>query len=582
MKFPELKKILKRLYRSYVKEHFTKIIFALFLSFGVAGGTAAIAWLLDPAVKKIFIEQDRSMLLYIPVAIILAFSIKGLSLYFARTIVIKIGQEVCRKMGVEMTSSILKSDTHTIESKHSGKYISHFLYDVALINTVVSVGVLNLMKDTLTLSVLVTLMFYQNWKLACFALIMMPLSAIVAKSLGKRMGKVTTESANISGNLSSFLSEMIKGSRMIKIYQQEKFEFGRSSKILHQLMLKQIKIGLVMIRATPIMEILTGIMIAGFIYYTGLMVTTGEIAINNFFSFLTAMMLAYQPIRSLATINMMFYQGAAAAERIFGVIDTKANIKEIDGLPNLKINNTNIEFKNIFFSYPKTNSEAISDINFSIDGGSTAALVGHSGAGKSTIINLLPRFYDPNKGQVCIDGQNIKNVTLSSLRKNISLVSQDIILFDDTVLANIAYANLSASKKQIRDACDFAAATDFIEKLPQSYETIIGENGVRLSGGQKQRISIARAILKDSPIILLDEATSSLDADSEEKVQNAIANLTKNKTTLVIAHRLSTIIKANKIIVLNQGKIVDIGSHKDLLEKSIIYKNLYSKQLSAN
>ena len=582
MKFPELKKILKRLYRSYVKEHFTKIIFALFLSFGVAGGTAAIAWLLDPAVKKIFIEQDRSMLLYIPVAIILAFSIKGLSLYFARTIVIKIGQEVCRKMGVEMTSSILKSDTHTIESKHSGKYISHFLYDVALINTVVSVGVLNLMKDTLTLSVLVTLMFYQNWKLACFALIMMPLSAIVAKSLGKRMGKVTTESANISGNLSSFLSEMIKGSRMIKIYQQEKFEFGRSSKILHQLMLKQIKIGLVMIRATPIMEILTGIMIAGFIYYTGLMVTTGEIAINNFFSFLTAMMLAYQPIRSLATINMMFYQGAAAAERIFGVIDTKANIKEIDGLPNLKINNTNIEFKNIFFSYPKTNSEAISDINFSIDGGSTAALVGHSGAGKSTIINLLPRFYDPNKGQVCIDGQNIKNVTLSSLRKNISLVSQDIILFDDTVLANIAYANLSASKKQIRDACDFAAATDFIEKLPQSYETIIGENGVRLSGGQKQRISNARAILKDSPIILLDEATSSLDADSEEKVQNAIANLTKNKTTLVIAHRLSTIIKANKIIVLNQGKIVDIGSHKDLLEKSIIYKNLYSKQLSAN
>ena len=582
MKFPELKKILKRLYRSYVKEHFTKIIFALFLSFGVAGGTAAIAWLLDPAVKKIFIEQDRSMLLYIPVAIILAFSIKGLSLYFARTIVIKIGQEVCRKMGVEMTSSILKSDTHTIESKHSGKYISHFLYDVGLIANMVGSGVLNLMKDSLTLIVLVGVMFYQNWKLACFALIMMPLSAIVAKSLGKRMGKVTTESANISGNLSSFLSEMIKGSRMIKIYQQEKFEFGRSSKILHQLMLKQIKIGLVMIRATPIMEILTGIMIAGFIYYTGLMVTTGEIAINNFFSFLTAMMLAYQPIRSLATINMMFYQGAAAAERIFGVIDTKANIKEIDGLPNLKINNTNIEFKNIFFSYPKTNSEAISDINFSIDGGSTAALVGHSGAGKSTIINLLPRFYDPNKGQVCIDGQNIKNVTLSSLRKNISLVSQDIILFDDTVLANIAYANLSASKKQIRDACDFAAATDFIEKLPQSYETIIGENGVRLSGGQKQRISIARAILKDSPIILLDEATSSLDADSEEKVQNAIANLTKNKTTLVIAHRLSTIIKANKIIVLNQGKIVDIGSHKDLLEKSIIYKNLYSKQLSAN
>ncbi len=581
MNFSTLKKILLRLYNSYVKKHFTKLIISLLLSVAVAGSTAAIAWLLDPAIKKLFIEQDKSMMLLIPAAIVLAFTIKGSSLYFARSILIKIGNGVVRELQVQLSSSILKSDVHTLESKHSGKYLSHYLYDVGQVNQLVSSGVLNLMKDTLTLIVLVSLMFYQNWKLACFALIMMPLSAFVAKSLGKRMGKATTESARVAGNLTSFLSEMLKGSRMIKVYQQENFEFNRSKKIISSMMDKQNKIGLVLIRATPIMEILTGIMIAGFIFYSGFMISSGEMGINNFFSFLTAMMLAYQPIRSLATINMLFYQGAAGAERVFNVIDVEPNIKDINTAPNLKINKGKIDFKNVSFSYPKTEDEAVKNINISIEGGTTAALVGHSGAGKSTIINLLPRFYDPKNGMVSIDEQNISLVSLSSLRKNISMVSQDIILFDDTVRANIAYANLNASDEEIKKACDFAAASDFIENLPQSYQTVIGENGIRLSGGQKQRISIARAVLKNSPIILLDEATSSLDAESEEKVQNAIMNLTKNKTTLVIAHRLSTIIRAHKIIVLNQGKIVDIGTHTELIKSSMIYKNLYSKQLSA-
>ena len=582
MKLPVLKKILSRLYKFYVKKHLFKLICALILSFGVAGGTASIAWLLDPAVKQIFIEQDNTMAILIPIAIIFAFATKGLSLYFARILTIKVGNQIWRELSTQMSSSILRSDTSTVESKHSGKYVSHFLYDVGLINNLVSTGVLNLMKDSLTLVVLVSLMFYQNWKLASFALIMMPLSAIVAKTLGRRMGKVTGESAQLTGKLSSFLSEMIKGSRMTKIYQQENFEFNRSKTILTQLMEKQMKIGSVLIRAQPIMELLTGLIIAGFIYYTGKMIAGGEIEINQFFSFLTAMMLAYQPIRSLATINILFYQGATAAERVFGVIDTQASIKEIKELPNLKINKSNIEFKKVNFTYPKADVDAIENINFFVEGGSTAALVGHSGAGKSTIISLIPRFYDPNKGQIYIDGQNITDVTLSSLRKNISLVSQDIILFDDTVRANIAYANLNASDEQIKKACDFAAATEFIEKLPQSYQTVIGENGIKLSGGEKQRISIARAILKDAPIILLDEATSSLDADSEEKVQNAIMNLTKNKTTLVIAHRLSTIIRANKIIVLDKGEVVDIGTHSELLNKSGVYKNLYSKQIATN
>jgi len=582
MNFASLKKILLRLFNSYVKKHIIKIFIALLLSIGVALGTSAIAWLLDPAVKKIFIEQDKSMMVLIPIAIVIAFSVKGLSLYFARTILIRLSNEIVRVLQVQLSESVLKSDVHTIESKHSGKYMSHFLYDVSLVSQLVSSGVLNIMKDSLTLVVLVSLMFYQNWKLASFALIMMPLAAIVAKSLGKRIGKITSQSAQVVGVLTSFLSEMIKGLRMIKIYQQENFEHDRSKEIMKDHMNKQNKIGFVQIRATPIMEILTGIIIAGFIYYTGLMVSTGEIEINNFFSFLTAMMLAYQPIRSLATINMLFYQGAAGAERVFAVLDKEVAIKENGDSKDLKINEGNVEFKNISFSYPNTEVAAVKNINILIEGGTTVALVGHSGAGKSTIINMLPRFYDPIKGKIYIDKQDINNVSLFSLRKNISLVSQDIILFDDTVRANIAYANMNASDEQIKKACEYAAASDFIEELPNSYQTIIGENGIRLSGGQKQRLSIARAILKNSPIILLDEATSSLDADSEEKVQNAIMNLTKNKTTLVIAHRLSTIIRANKIIVVNKGEIVEIGTHNELLKNSNIYKSLYSKQLSSN
>tara|TARA_B100000700_G_scaffold269118_1_gene310249 strand:+ start:1876 stop:3624 length:1749 start_codon:yes stop_codon:yes gene_type:complete len=582
MKLDKLKKILLRIFNSYIRQYFSKIIIALILSFGVAGGTAAIAWLLDPAVKKIFTEHDQTMLLLIPLAIVTAFSVKGLSLYFARTILIKLANLVVRTLQIELSECILKSDIHTIESKHSGKYISHFNYDISLISQLVGNGTLNLMKDTLTLIALVSVMFYQNWKLACFALIMMPLAAIVAKSLGRRLGKVTSQSAQVMANLIAFLSDMIKGSRMTKIYQREQFELERSKKIMTEYMQKQNKIGFVMVSATPIMEIMTGMIIAGFIYYTGLMVSTGEIEINNFFSFLTAMMLAYQPIRSLATINMLFYQGAAGAERIFNVLDTKASIKEDNSSKNIEIQKGKVEFKNVSFSYPNTTEKAIKNINISIEGGTTAALVGHSGAGKSTIINLLPRFYDPKEGEIVIDEQNITNVSLFSLRKNISLVSQDIILFDDTVKANVAYANLNATDEQIKTACKFAAATEFIEKLPQSYETLIGENGIRLSGGEKQRISIARAMLKDSPIILLDEATSSLDSESEQKVQNAVINLTKNKTTLVIAHRLSTIVRADKIFVVDQGKIIETGTHTELLKNSLVYNNLYSKQITTN
>ena len=453
------------------------------------------------------------------------------------------------------------------------------MYDTHHVQNLVSTGVLNLMKDSFSVVALVSLMFYQNWKLALFAILMMPLAAGLAKSLGKRIGKATSKAGESSGNLASFLSEIFKGSKMIRIYQKEKYENEKARKVIDDLVEKNIKIGSVMIRATPIMETLTGLMIAGFIIFSGKLISSGELGVNNFFSFLAAMMLAYQPIRSLATINMAAYQGAAAFKRISSIIDRNIKIKEEINTPKLILKNSNIKFTNVSFKYETTDEKAIKDINLDIKGNSIAAFVGHSGAGKSTIINLLPRFYDPQEGSIEIDGQNIRDVSLESLRKNLSMVSQDVILFDDTIKNNISYAKEGASDHDIKKACKFAAANDFIEKLPNGYDTLIGENGIRLSGGQKQRISIARAILKESPLILLDEATSSLDAESEEIVQNAIMNLTKNKTTLVIAHRLSTIHNANKIFVLKNGNIVNSGNHDFLINNCEEYKTLYKKQL---
>ena len=579
MKFEELKAILKRLYKEYVKKHLKRILIALVLSIIVAGSTSGIAWLLDPAVKKIFIEQNKVFTWSIPLLIIVAFSSKGLCLYLARIIIIRVGEEVAGELQKKIADNILTSDIQTLDNRHSGKYISNVMFDTHHVQNLVSTGVLNLMKDSFSVIALVSLMFYQNWKLALFAILMMPLAGGLAKSLGKRIGKATSKAGISSGNLASFLTEIFKGSKMIRIYQKENEENKKANEVIDDLVEKNIKIGSVIIRATPIMEALTGFMIAGFIVFSGKLIAAGELGVNNFFSFLAAMMLAYQPIRSLATINMAAYQGASAFKRVSSIIDKEIKIKEIPNAPKLVLVNSDIKFDKVEFKYDSTDEKAINELSIDIKGNTMTAFVGHSGAGKSTIINLLPRFYDPQKGTIKIDNQDISLVSLSSLRKNLSLVSQDVILFDDTVKNNIAYAKPDSSEKEIIEACKFAASDEFITKLPQGYDTMIGENGVRLSGGQKQRISIARAILKKSPIILLDEATSSLDSESEEIVQNAINNLTKNRTTLVIAHRLSTIHNANKIFVMKQGRIVNSGNHDFLISNCEEYKSLYKKQL---
>ncbi len=572
-------KIIKRLYNDYTKSFVKKIIIAMFLSIIVAAATSAIAWLLDPAIKKIFLEKDQTLILLIPAAIIVAFTAKGISLYLAKVIMIGVAEDVKKNVQIDMLKSLIKADTGLIDNKHTGKFVSNLTYDTSLITTLVSTAILSLFKDTLTLLGLLVVMFYQNWKLSLIAIIMIPLASLAARTLGKRIGKVSSEAQIKSGELNTYLMEIFKNHKLIKIFQKEIYETERSNKFLNSLKEKSKKIAIVFVRASPIMETLTGIMIALLIFYSGKLIINNELDINNFFSFLAAMMLAYQPVRSLATLNMTINTGLSAAKRILPIIDTKNEIVDEANSKKLDLSNCEINFANCNFKYNKSENLVLKNLNMKIKGGKMTALVGHSGAGKSSILNLIPRFFNCDTGDITIDGQSIYSAKINDLRRSISIVTQDTTLFDDTIKNNIQYANLDASDEEIHEASKKSFAHEFIEKLPNKYNTIIGENGVRLSGGEKQRLSIARAMLKKAPIILLDEATSSLDAETESKIQEAISFLTKNKTTIVIAHRLSTILNSNKIFVINKGEVSAEGTHDELIKKSSIYKNFYEKQI---
>jgi|TARA_B100000787_G_scaffold36550_1_gene25665 subfamily B ATP-binding cassette protein MsbA len=571
--------LLKRLYKDYSKKFLKKILISVFFSVLVAGSTASIAWLLDPAIKKIFIDKDQTLILIIPIFIVISFTIKGVSLYFAKATMISVGEEIKKILQFDMISSLIKADTKLIDKKHSGKFISNLTFDVSHITNLLSDAILVFSKDSLTLIGLLIVMFYQNWKLSLISIIMIPLASIVAKSLGKRMGKVVTEAQENSGFLNTYLIEIFKNHKLIKIFQKENYEINRADSHIEKLKDKNKKIRIVYVRISPIMETFTGIMIAILIYYSGKLIFNNEININNFFSFLAAMMLAYQPVKSLATINMAINQGLSAARRILPIIDKENSIVEKNNSTDLTVKNGTIKFENVSFKYNTEEKKVLKSINIELEGGKMTALVGHSGSGKSTILNLIPRFYNIIEGDIKIDDQSIYDTKIFSLRKNISLVSQDTTLFDDTIKNNIAYANLDATNEEIIEAAKLSYSEEFINDLPKKYETIIGENGVRLSGGEKQRISIARALLKKSPIILLDEATSSLDSETEEKIQEAINILTKNRTTLVIAHRLTTILGSNKIYVIDNGLIDSSGNHEDLMKNSSLYKNYYDKQI---
>ena len=571
--------IIKRLYKDYTNKHLKKIIIAIFFSILVAVSTSSIAYLLDPAIKKIFIEKDQTLIFLIPIVIIVAFFTKGMSLYLARVLMIRVSQELKADVQKDMMKSLIATDTKFINGIHTGKFISNLTLDVSLLVNLISTALLNIFKDTLSLIGLMSVMFFQNWKLSLVAIIMIPLATIVARTLGKRITKATKEAMDTNALFTKRLVEIFKNHRIIKSFQTEDFEHERSSKDITNVKEKAIKMTEIFTRNTPIMETLTGIMIAALIFYSGILIKDGELEINNFFSFLAAMMLAYQPVRSLAGLNITVNQGVSAALRVLPLIDRASDITDDVKSPNLKINKADIRFDNVSFHYDTKDIVAVKSANIFMEGGKMTALVGLSGAGKSTILNLIPRFYDKSVGDILIDDQSIYNCNLFSLRENISLVSQDTTLFDDTIKNNIKYAKLDASDNEIFEAAKNSFANDFIEKLPNKYETLIGENGVRLSGGEKQRLSIARAMLKKSPIILLDEATSSLDSETESKIQIAIKELTKNKTSVVIAHRLSTILNANKIYVIDSGKVLQNGTHDELLNSSQTYKNFYNKQI---
>ena len=576
-------KIFKRLYKNYTGKFIGKIFLAAIFSLVVAVSTSTTAWLLDPAIEKIFMNKDQTLIILIPIAIIIAFSAKGVSLYCAKLIMINVSEEVKKMLQTDMLKSFIKADTEIIDNKHSGNYISNLNFDVQQITRLLSEAYLSIFKDGLTLIGLLFVMFFQNWKLSLIAIIMIPLATITAKILGKRMGKVTTQAQEKSGDLNRYLIDLFKNHKIIKIFQRENFEKSRSEKFVNDLKEKSAKIATVYIRSAPIMEILTGILIASLIFYSGKLIISGELAINNFFSFLAAMMLAYQPVKTLTKVNVAISQGFAAAERILPIIDTQNEINSNEQGDKLNIIDGNIVLDKINFTY-KSNPEnkVLHNMSLKFVGGKMTALVGHSGSGKSTLLNMIPRIYLPTSGNIYFDNQDISKVNLASLRNQISIVDQNTTLFDDTVLNNIKYARPDADKEDIIEAAKLSMSDEFINNLENGYETMIGENGVKLSGGEKQRLSIARAFLKNSKIILLDEATSSLDSETEEKIQKALDKLTTNKTTIVIAHRLSTILNSDNIYVVDGGKIIDSGKHDYLLNNSKIYKNFYQRQLKQN
>jgi len=574
------KQIIKRMYDEYIKKYIFKILLAAFFSILVAGSTSATAWLLDPAIENIFLNKDKALIYIIPLAIIVAFSTKGISLYLAKILMIQISEEVKKMLQINMLKSFINADTQIIESKHTGKYISNLSFDVDQITRMLAEAFLSIFKDGLTLFGLLTVMFFQNWKLSLIAIIMIPLATIIARKLGKRMGKVATEAQEKSGHLNRYFVDLFKNHKIIKIFQRENYENIRSEDYVNALKDKSIKIRSVYLRSTPIMEVLTGFMIALLIFYSGHLIISGELNINNFFSFLAAMMLAYQPVKSLTKVNIAISQGLSAAKRILPIIDIKNEIEKNDSSDKIKLTEGTITFENInFHYYSNPDNQVLKNVSIKINGGKMTALVGHSGSGKSTLLNMIPRIYNPTSGSIKIDNQDLSKFNLSSIRKQISIVDQNTTLFDDTVYNNIKYAQPDASEEEIFKAAKLSMSEEFIHNLENSYETKIGENGVKLSGGEKQRLSIARAFLKQSRIILLDEATSSLDSNTEEKIQHAIEELIYNKTTIVIAHRLSTILNSDNIYVMEKGEILDSGKHEELLNKSNAYRNFYEKQI---
>ena len=573
--------ILSRIFENYVKKHSRKLIISIICMIIVSATTALNAWMMQPVLDDIFIDKNESLILIIPLAILLIAVVKGISSYIQSVLMSFVGYRLVADLQSDMFGSLIKCDISFFSKTNSGTLISRFLADVGALSRGVHNVIINIIKDFFTLFFLIGVLFYHDWKLASISLLIFPLAIYPISRIGKRLRKISKNTQVGFGFLTKRLTESLQSIKTIKSFNAENVETGKVGKEVENIFQLTYKSSRVNSISRPLMETLGGLAIAVIIYTGGSQVISGTTTPGTFFSFLTALLMAYQPIKSLASLNATLQMAMAAAERIFNIIDTKPLIIEKQNNKDIHLKNDttyNVKFSDVTFAYESSNKNILSNINLNIKRGEKIALVGYSGAGKTTLLNLLPRFYEIKRGRITINDIDIRDLSFNFLRNHFSLVSQDIVLFDDTIKYNICYGQNNINNKQVLEACKKANCEEFIKKFPKGINENIGEKGVKLSGGQKQRIAIARAFLKNSPFLLLDEATSSLDSRSEKKIQTSLANLMKNKTSLVIAHRLSTIIDANKIILLHNGKVVEIDNHKNLLKKSKIYKNLYELQ----
>ncbi|PCI37752.1 MAG: lipid A export permease/ATP-binding protein MsbA [Rhodospirillaceae bacterium] len=578
---------MNRLWRECIRGYVGKLALAIVFMAIMAVATSLSAWLMKPVVNEIFIAKDRDMLWLIGGAIFATFVTKGVSQYVQATLMAHVGQSIVADMQKRLYRHLTDLDIGFFHNNATGTLVSRFTVDVGAMRVAVSHAITVFGKDLLSLIGLVSVMFIQDWELAIIAFTVFPIAIIPIAKIGRRMRKVTVNVQVEMGQFMTALEQTFQGIRVVKSYGMEDYERGRIGVLvdsLYRLYFKSMKTRAL---SSPIMETLGGVAVTSVIIYGGHRVIENQTDPGGFFSFIMALLLAYEPLKRLANLNTTVQEGLAGAQRTFEALDHMNPITELENASDLDVKTGDVKFKDVFFSYPKADDikgdqgEALKNISLHIGAGKTVALVGASGAGKSTIMNLLPRFYDIQSGSISIDGQNIADVTFKSLRDSMALVSQEIMLFDDTVRNNIAYGKLDASNDDIEHAAKHAAAHDFILQLPDGYDTMVGEHGVRLSGGQRQRLAIARAMLKNSPILLLDEATSALDTESERRVQAALNELMKDRTTLVIAHRLSTVVKADLIYVMDGGRVVEQGTHDELLAQSGIYANLYQLQFAS-
>ena len=574
-------KLVKRLIKEHVRPYFGKMFIAAICMAIVAATTATNAWLMQPVLDEVFLNKNTQLLLLVPIVVMTIAIVKGLASYGESIFMEYSGEKIISDIRYRLFSHLMNADLNFFHKNSSGKLISRFTYDVGLLRASVSTALTGIAKDSMTLIFLVALMFYQDWFLAIIAFFVFPDAVLPILCIRRRIRKISTYAQIEIGSFASLLSQIFQGARYVKAYTMQKYEKRRAKKIIDDLFNLIYKSVRIRSRTRPILETLGGIAIALVIFYGGSKVISGATTPGTFFSFITALLMAYQPLKRLANFNINIQDGLAAADRIFNLLDQKP---EITDLPNAKEyihKKGEIEFKKVKFSYGSKTSHALNEINLKIPGGKTVALVGKTGAGKSTILNLIPRFYDTQSGEVIIDKKNIKNYKAHTLRKKMALVSQEVTLFDDTIRANIAYGNPNSTEKQLYEAAKKADAHEFITSFKDGYKSVVGEHGIQLSGGQRQKIAIARAILKNAPILLLDEATSSLDSGSEKDIQKSLKKLMKNKTTLVIAHRLSTILDADLIYVIDNGRVLEKGSHKTLMKNKSLYSKLYKLQFAA-